>query len=275
MVERDHQTGVDTFDRSGFHGKVKGFGTLQPFLCLEWFIYSHISIISEMSGNDHKQSPDEIMSQLTEQIGFLVSSSKSFDKGNEAEAKRLATHLRTLLFDSKYCRSLLGQLTKKDKIQFYDTAYKYDPNNLVTSCCLCIQAVHKGGWYYVPRNLGNTSKYQKKVFNDWWKNQVVIADKHHTRFKRRDLVLFVADKDGGCHVDPELDKEYAELSRFNSLGWEPKPQNRVELACIRQIAHEVLKSLSDKFPELLIEVPECSIDDSTAAMMGHSQQKMS
>lgn len=214
---------------------------------------------------------EELMSQLQEQINFLVSSSKSFDKGNEAEAKRLATHLRILLHDTNYSSSLLGQLKKKDKIQFYDTAHKYDPNNLFTSCCLCSLAMGESG-LYVPRNLGNTSKCPKKIFNDWWNKQVVVSDKHKEKFYRSDLVRYVADQDGGCHVDPGLDKKYNDLSRLNSLGWEPKPQNRVELACIRQIAHEVLKSLSYKFPELLIEVPECSIDDSTAAMMGHSQQ---
>jgi len=40
------------------------------------------------------------MSQLEEQIKFIISSSKSFDEGNEAEAKRLANHLRTLLYDT-------------------------------------------------------------------------------------------------------------------------------------------------------------------------------
>lgn len=61
-------------------------------------------------------------------------------------------------------------------------------------------------------------------------------------------MLHVADKDGGSHVDPKLDADYAEFSRKNSLGhfassgtqW--RPLLRPELATLRQIAHEILKT---------------------------------
>jgi len=60
-----------------------------------------VSILEESVTEDkYKQSNDELMSQLEEQIKFIISSSKSFDEGNEAEAKRLANHLRTLLYDT-------------------------------------------------------------------------------------------------------------------------------------------------------------------------------
>jgi hypothetical protein len=115
-----------------------------------------------------------------------------------------------------------------------------------------------GGWKYVPPlNDGPPTRYNcgKVPFDDWW-NKIVFADQFKNKFTRRDLILAVCNKDGGAHVDPSLDKAYAELTRSGSLGWkffvngvEQEPATKPELASIRQIAHEVLKSLKDEFPE--------------------------
>jgi len=76
-------------------------------------------------------------------------------------------------------------------------------------------------------------------------------------FCRRDLILNVADTDGGAHVDPDLDEAYTDLSRKNSLGWmffvgniEETFIGRPELACMRQIAEEVLITLRKNAQEL-------------------------
>jgi len=168
----------------------------------------------------------------------------------------------------------LGQLKKKENMLFYDTAWRFNSENLIPSCCLSKYAIQGSNMYYIPRNLQDVSQCRKIIFKDWWDKQVIIHDKHHSKFTRRDLVLFVADQDGGCHVDPGLDKKFANLSRLNSLGWVPANsvngsiRNKVELSCIRQIAHEIIKALADEFPELLIEVPECTYEKSVEAILG-------
>jgi hypothetical protein len=71
---------------------------------------------------------------------------------------------------------------------------------------------------------------------------------------RRELILHVAETDGGAHVDPALDEAYMDLSRNNSLGWMLREGDVVRpfpppvLPCIRQIAHEVLITLRVKAP---------------------------
>ena len=40
----------------------------------------------------------------------------------------------------------------------------------------------------------------------------------NNKFSRKNLILNVADTDGGTHVDPELDEKYMAFSRKNSLG---------------------------------------------------------
>jgi hypothetical protein len=86
-----------------------------------------------------------------------------------------------------------------------------------------------------------------------------MKDSPTSGFSRRDIVLPIANKDGGAHVDPDLDKRYADLSRLNSMGWlastgdGPAAMPHVELMCVRHIAHELLVTLACQvdwsFPE--------------------------
>lgn len=84
----------------------------------------------------------------------------------------------------------------------------------------------------------------------------MVVDNRGNKSTRKDLILTVCDKDGGAHVDAEFDEAYYALSRSNSLGWKYQKNGveqdfagKPELACLRQIAYEVLKSLKDEFPE--------------------------
>jgi len=98
-------------------------------------------------------------------------------------------------------------------------------------------------------------------FDKWW-NGVVFVDQQGSETRRRDLILAVANKDGGAHVDPVLDEKYANLSRFNSLAWRfssPRgsvPVKSPEKFAIRQITHEVLKSLNPAMASMKPKVKE-------------------
>jgi hypothetical protein len=83
---------------------------------------------------------------------------------------------------------------------------------------------------------------------------VVIRDEVENTFSRRDLVLTMANRDGGAHVDPVLTTKYAMLSRQHSLGWRSRiapdpyePISHPERVAVRQVAHEVLKSLDPSY----------------------------
>ena len=73
-------------------------------------------------------------------------------------------------------------------------------------------------------------------------------DDKKNKFTRRDIVTYVANQDGGAHVDPELDESYATLTKMNSLGWTDyngnKPLNNPAYQAIRTIANEVLYSIA-------------------------------
>lgn len=211
-----------------------------------------------MLGTDNmprvKLPKSEIEKQLRHQISFLISSCKLYDEGCHAEAKRLATSLRILFHETRKSKSLLGQLRLKN-ISWLDSSSPYDPENQVSHVGLTKIKFTPGRIpCLIPKGLP-----QKKVrieFNKWWSNPVIVAvagiDKIF--FSRQNIVLNVADTDGGAHVDPEIEDVYNEISRKNGVGFNAivdstkYPMLYPEMPCLRQIAHEVLLSLFENAP---------------------------
>lgn len=98
-------------------------------------------------------------------------------------------------------------------------------------------------------------------FSDWWEQEVVAIDEDGARVSRKDLILAMAHKEGGSHIDTDMGAAYRKLTRANGLGYfygtvglteelrvEPDPVP----AAIRQIAYEVDASLSRQFPEFAV-----------------------
>lgn len=194
------------------------------------------------------QSRGELEGHLEEQLRFLEASATSFDSGFEGEAKRLALAIRVLVHETKVSHSLLGQLGLLNA-RFCDSALENHPKNAGTYMGLVFMEFGGSRVRYVAM-LDDVppGEIAWVDFNAWWERTVFI-DKDHRALTRRDLVLAVANQDGGGHVDPALDEVYANLSRHNSMAWfahegvTQRPMEGPELAAVRQIAHEVLKTL--------------------------------
>jgi hypothetical protein len=208
----------------------------------------------------YTQTREELLGHLKDQIAFMKQSASSYDNGFEDEAKRLAVVTRVLVHDTKNSTSLLTLLNKKN-IKFYDSSIPYYPENLLSYNGLVMMRIstHEGGSYVAPLDDGppTRSRTKKIPFDMWWKDMIVLKDQNGKTFTRKDLVLTVANKEGGTHIDPNLDQAYANLSRFHSMGWKFSKggvaenfKNSPVLPSIRQITHEVLKTLKDEFPEL-------------------------
>ncbi len=192
-------------------------------------------------------SNEELREHLKEQLEFIESSATSFDSGFESEIKRLAVSVRVLVHDTDKSTSLLSLLNQKN-IDFVDTSYPFDETNKVS---------HSG---LVQLSLGNRPSkplpilddgpfFRKASFDLWW-NGIVFVDNIKNEFSRKDIVLSLANKEGGAHVDNKLDKKYSDLRKNNSLGWfdgtidgKQTPSADQVPATMRQIAHELLKTL--------------------------------
>lgn len=209
-----------------------------------------------------KQSRDELVGHLREQVGFLRNFGATFDAGGESHAKPLATAIRVLVHESRG-KSLLRQLRVKDHLQFIDTTSPPPPSGaIVIGSGLAVIRMgfgeEEGTGYAAP--LDGRTRRPVLRFRPWW-SQPVLDDGEGSHFNRRDLVLGLAHKDGGAHVDLDLERAYAALSRSNSLGWEfgagdgddwtpagsPIPAN------VRQIGYELECTLTEQLAELIVQ----------------------
>lgn len=205
---------------------------------------------------------DELVDLLREQVQCLQSSVRAFDEGSEWEAKRLAVSIRVLVHDTKRSHSLLQQLRLKSQLEFHEITTPDQPGNLMSYHGLVGVLFGAGSAsYYARLDDGPPYPTKRTPFENWW-NRCVLRDAHGSQFSRKDLVLTMANKEGGAHVDPELNAEYARLSRDNSLGWhfsdgsEPRDWSRDPVPhSVRQIAHELLKTLHEQVPEAGVDTP--------------------
>ncbi len=203
----------------------------------------------------YRQTKEDLKSHLKEQIQFLLRSTQGYDDGFISEAKRIAVVIRVLLHDTNRSISLLKLLNKKN-ILFYDTAL----NGAGSNMALIMIEMGKEPRFIAPLDNGAPPRYIKgKIpFDEWW-NKNVFLDKTGNKMTRKDLILSVCNQDGGAHIDPKISKAYADLTRFNSLGWifvvgGEEIASKPALASIRQISHEVLKSFKDEFPDFFLNI---------------------
>jgi hypothetical protein len=196
------------------------------------------------------QSRSELEQQLIEQIQFLRTSAERYDSGIKAEAKRMAVALRILLHDTSNSTSLLCALGEKEAIQYYDSIEEIDSEKTISFLGVRI-TVTRDGATFVPRL---TVPPKKVTFDEWWNRIVIFTPAENIEFTRKDIILSLANTDGGAHVDPELERDYWALSRMKITGWNVRTQDGAgivehgpELALVRESAHEIVMSLVEHF----------------------------
>lgn len=216
------------------------------------------------------QTSDDLNRHLQEQLTFLKEDSAQYDSGRTEYGKRMAVTLRQLAHDTGRSHSLFTQLGIKDRY-FFDTATAELLNNCPAD--FDHERNRYGGGFLGLIGMTHTARLVPHLdpqenrqffgfvpFDEYW-NRTVLLDLKERPFTRKDIVLEIADTDGGAHVDPALEEKYHELTRQNGLGiagqeagvW--RSTNDVALACVRQIAHEVLRTLVADYPRQRQIVP--------------------
>ena len=205
----------------------------------------------KQEARQERRSRSDLLELLAENQDFLERSAAGFDEGYEAEAKRLAVVLRVLLHDTRTSHSLLQQLGIKERMDFLDTAQPIDPMNLLPTPGLVMMRMttseHGNSAEYVAKLGGGATSPRQARFAGWWGNPVMKVD---GTWSRKELVLSLANQEGGAHVDPRLNERYEHLAKRNGLGWRAVSGTSVEpfrgsavAAAVRQIAYEVGESL--------------------------------
>jgi SEC-C motif len=188
---------------------------------------------------------------LEEQLIFLKQSCASYDNGFEGEIKRLAVSVRVLVHDTNTSISLLTLVNKKNT-DFLDTSDPYDNENACSHSSLV--QLHMSPSGTKPKaHLDDDIQLNWINFDAWW-NGIVLVDSKRNEFSRKDIVLHLANKDGGAHVDHEIDEKYHELRTKNSMQWFSLLADGREIAgedhvpaTMRQIAHELIRSFDSAY----------------------------
>lgn len=206
--------------------------------------------------------------QLKEQVDLLIDSCHMYDRGFFSQAKIMSGIIRTLVKDpvkKTQTISLLTLLDVKDKIKFYNTGYSAkDPvilMNLVgfVRVPLFTHATNTYQRIYIPI-LDDSKMIDVKWidFEDWWETDVIV-DKtlnNDIHLSRKKIVLTMAEQDGGVHVDSlkSMDSTYKDIimhttniiRHIDADGVET-PIEYLQYALVRQIAHELLITIFQKF----------------------------
>jgi hypothetical protein len=197
--------------------------------------------------NKIKLKFEELEDHLKEQLDFLITSCELYDKGRFSEAKRIATIIRILFHDTRCSKSLLGQLGKK-RDQFYSTNLPLFRESLGTYSGLTLIGIKGKDTIYYPKLDEMPFNINWLSFENWW-NEIIFRDKLGNFISRSMLIKTSTNQDGGAHIDDALDEIYYNLAKNNSLethifdGVNSSSIPNPEKAAIRQIGHEVLKTL--------------------------------
>ena len=206
----------------------------------------------------------DYVSALEEQLEFLINNCKMFDTGNIKYAKQIATNVRVLVHDTKTSTSLLSLLNKKETMKFLTTVSS--PKNVVYQLGLVIPTevivqddsndFVSEPWFIPAFTKTKTKKWID--FQSWYDQNVLTSNPN--AFSRRQLITYVANKDGGAHIDKNLPENFYKLSKGISsfLYREPggsnhelpsmdDPYKHLHLSSVRQIAHELILSIRKEF----------------------------
>jgi len=208
-----------------------------------------------------------LVKALRDQRTLLRNARRAFDEGSHPEAQNIAARLRVLLHDTRLSHSLLGQLRVKERLPYLDTNSAEMPAEVIQmGGGLCMISAMLGpedtasSRYRAPLDvLAPDRIHPPQAFVDWWGDPVVDDDRGRP-ISRRQFVLWLANEEGGAHIDPTIDDTYAELSTAGVSRFAPAegddPLFRDLVApTVRQIAYEVETTLDNH----LIEETEPSV----------------
>jgi len=205
------------------------------------------------------------LEMLKEQYGFLKRSIASAIRGNLDEALRIATTLRVLVHETAASKPLLKQVV---------------PNYLqITILDIPAAPLSKAGAqrvFYIgvavqmnsvtgvrpAVDLTNPPPGQKLVvLGSWWNRELLIFTDKGQRFvfTRKQLILTLANKEGGAHVDTSLPPGYEKFVTESPLRFvvSDVPSDTVHLAryAAVQAAAQMCECLERNFPSVTRAAP--------------------
>ncbi len=202
----------------------------------------------------HRDRP-ALIQKLKDQLELLHMLGEAFDSGARVVAYPLATTIRVLVHQTGSSHALLAQLGELSKMRFLDTALPIDPRNLLQAHGgLVVMKMASGtGIEWVPRKEVPPMPHAQPhevPFRSWWESDI-NRDSDGNLWSRRSMVLSIANKEGGAHIDPTQPLDIHAIEEENSMGWTyndslvsgQPASNGPLLPSIRQVAYELELSI--------------------------------
>jgi len=155
---------------------------------------------------------EELLAKLREQMGLLHTSVDAFYKGNFAESLRIATILRTLVHETSKSKPLLKQL-RPDGLDLQIREIAGEEKLGVDEIYRFVVSVRLGPVVAPAVDLDCTH-YTLSSIGAWWDRTVFAFTSSvgtWMTYARKRIILILANREGGVHVDPEVDPDYARL----------------------------------------------------------------
>lgn len=205
-----------------------------------------------------KLTIQDLQEKLDQQLRLMKFSLKTFDQWFYDAALYLSTHLYNLLYDSskprKWEGSLFWHLKIKNTLKYYDSSLDIQPCagiHSIYNWLINIFLWEKIGIKPIP--ILDENPNAKYVDFDTWRNWIIFIDKYWNKFCRKYIIELVRSKDGGSHIDGILSPKDFELMKtgwlwMNIKEWNVrKPIKQLEYVAIRQMTHEILKTLDNQY----------------------------
>ena len=146
-----------------------------------------------------------LAAKLRQQLTFLRRSCDAYDTGVEDESIRIASAMRIIFHDKGRSTSLMTHLGLKVTKMLSSSRGLGDWKDFLDQTDFrSPQPIHM-----VPL-LGD--RFIELQLDEWWNNQPVF-NHDGVPYSRRMISLSAAEKDGGAHVDEELERYYQVLSQ--------------------------------------------------------------
>jgi hypothetical protein len=144
---------------------------------------------------------------LQDQYARLKDALDGFYSGKEVQALNVAITLRVLVHETSNSDSLLSRLHQ----DYWDLSIQHKPLNpkAVFIVPVSLQIGGDGTRRVIRSGFGSPS-FQLVSLRRWWNDDYQPLGS--TRLSKRTIVLNVADKDGGAHIDPTVPDSHATLS---------------------------------------------------------------
>jgi len=157
------------------------------------------------------RSKENILARLKEQMDFLRASLRGFYGGDFAESVRIATIIRVLVHESRRSKPLLMQAKPNGlELPILGNVGEWPGEEQILGFVVGVRI----GQTLAPAVDLGSSHYALSTIGAWWNRTVFTFPSRlstQLTYRRKQVVLILANREGGAHIDENEDPDYARL----------------------------------------------------------------